>query len=300
MFDRFTEKARDVVHYARIEASLLGSSTIEPEHLLLSLLKADETLSDLLPAPVLRGEMLQLLQSSDRRGKQDLEIPLSHSAKRALAYGAEEAERLNHQQIVPAHLTLGLLRLEECAAADLLRQHGVDSASYRTFLRKEAPLPPTTAAEVIQAPLWVREAVTSLETIVGKTRKHLKRYADVYGETHISSKSWTRKQAMGHLVDVAAAHHIWFACALTQAKLVAGGYPHDDWVSGQKYEHFVWQELVDLWVSLNRQLIYVLAQIPEAKREMECRIGARDPIPLTELIARYVKHCGAITTEIMS
>lgn len=233
MFERYSEKARDAIHHARNEASFLGSPLIEPEHLLLSLLKADETLADLLQATVIRNEMLQLLRSSDPLAKEDVEIPFSHSAKRALAYGAEEAERLNHNQIGTAHLTLGLLRLEECWTTDLLRQQGVDSHHYRALLLKETAPPPTIAAEVIRSPLWIREAVTALETITEKTRKHLKRYAEVYGETRIATKPWTRKQAVGHLVEFGAAHHIWFACALTQAKLVVNDHPQDDWVSAQ-------------------------------------------------------------------
>jgi hypothetical protein len=105
---------------------------------------------------------------------------------------------------------------------------------------------------------------------------------------------------LGHLVDSAAAHHIWFASALTQTKLVVSGYPQDDWVSAQKYGNYVWQEIVDLWASLNLLLIHVLTQIPEAKREMACRIGLEDPIPLAELIDRYVKHCEGVAASILA
>jgi Uma2 family endonuclease len=53
------------------------------------------------------------------------DLPLSHEAKRALAYGAEEGERLQHKQIGTEHLLLGLLREEKCFAAQLLREQGV-------------------------------------------------------------------------------------------------------------------------------------------------------------------------------
>jgi hypothetical protein len=295
IFERYTERARSAIFLARNEAGVLGSSSIEPEHLLLGLLKEDETLLHLLPEPVLRSEMLQLLQRCDRRTAESFEIPLSGLSKRALAYGAEEAERLGHKQIGPAHLTLGLLRLEGCPATDLLRQHGIESGTYRA---KVGPQP--VLAEPIQAPPWLRDKVAALEKIVGQTRKHLKRYADVYGEQRISWKPWSCKQALGHLVDSAVAHHIWFACALTQTKLVVNGYPRDESVSAQKYGNYVLQEIVDLWVSLNLLLIHVLAQIPEAKREMECRIGSDEPIPLSALVDRYVKHCEVIAASIVA
>jgi hypothetical protein len=47
-------------------------------------------------------------------------------------------------------------------------------------------------------------------------------------------------------------------------------------------------------------LIHALAQIPEAKREMQCRIGSDGPIPLSTLIERYVKHCEVIAASIVS
>jgi hypothetical protein len=300
IFERYTEEARTAIFLARNEAGVLGSSVIEPEHLLLGLLKEDETLLYLLPEPVLRNEMLQLLQRCDRKAAESFDIPLSVLSKRALAYGAEEAERLDHKMIGPAHLTLGLLRLEGCPATDLLRQHGLESGSYRALLRKATAPPQSVLAETIQVAPWLRDTVAAIEKIVGQTRKHLKRYADVYGEQRISWKPWTRKQALGHLVDSAAAHHIWFACALTQTKLVVSAYPQDDWVSAQKYGNYVWQEIVDLWVSLNLLLIHVLAQIPDAKREMDCRIGLEDPIPLAELIDRYVKHCEETAASILA
>ena len=41
MFERYTEKARRVIFFARYEASMFGSSYIETEHVLLGLLRED-------------------------------------------------------------------------------------------------------------------------------------------------------------------------------------------------------------------------------------------------------------------
>ena len=111
---------------------------------------------------------------------------------------------------------------------------------------------------------------------------------------------WKRKEALGHLVDWAAIHQVWFACALTEPKLVAAGYPQDDWVSAQQYGDYRWQEIVDLWVSLNRLLIHVLAQIPEDKLNLSCRIGFEEPIPLSKLIERYVEYCEDMVGQMLA
>jgi ATP-dependent Clp protease ATP-binding subunit ClpC len=46
MFERYTEKARRCVFFSRHEACQFGSSCIEPEHLLLGLLREDKALAN--------------------------------------------------------------------------------------------------------------------------------------------------------------------------------------------------------------------------------------------------------------
>jgi ATP-dependent Clp protease ATP-binding subunit ClpC len=48
-----------------------------------------------------------------------------------LAYGAEEAERLNHKHIGTEHLLLGLLREEKCFAAEILHERGLRLSQVR-------------------------------------------------------------------------------------------------------------------------------------------------------------------------
>jgi hypothetical protein len=303
MFERYTDKARGALFLARYEASILGSSLIEAEHLLLGLLKEDKILLGVLRDDVAEAIRAEIEHSSPRGDQRvpAIDLPFSVESKRALAYSAEEAVRLGHGLIDCPHLTLGLLRVDGCMAANLLRVRGIQSVAYRSMVggRPAAPLQPT--APLRPAAPWLEDTIATLENLVGRTRKHLKRYADVYGEQRSQTdKPWTRKQALGHLVDWAAAHHVWIARALTEPKLSASGYPPDSWVSAQKYENYVWQEIVDLWAALNMLLIHVLAQIPEAKLGLECRIGSEEPVPLSKLIERYVEHCEGVVVSILA
>ncbi len=45
MFERYTEKARRVIFFARYEASQFGAQAIEPEHILLGLMREDKVLT---------------------------------------------------------------------------------------------------------------------------------------------------------------------------------------------------------------------------------------------------------------
>jgi Clp amino terminal domain, pathogenicity island component len=310
MFDRFTERARQVIFFARYEAGSLGSNVIDTEHLLLGLVRQDKVLALQLPSgagEAIRSRIEQLLPHPKPPISKAIDMPLSFASKRVLAYAAEEAERLTDESIDSGHLVLGLLRENECLAATMLHEFGLDLDNCREIIGKVVPMEaPKPIAELTlperdpAAAPSLRETISALEQLVGQTRRHLKRYLDVYGEQRLKRKPWTRKEALGHLVDWAVIHQVWLARALTEPRLVAVEYPVDDWVLAQQYGKCVWQEIVDLWVSLNGLLIHVLAQIPEEKLGLECRIGIREPIPLSKLIERYLEHCQDIVGQILA
>ena len=67
-----------------------------------------------------------------------VDLPLSHECKRVLAYGAEEAERLNHKHIGTEHLLLGLLREEKCFAAEILHERGLRLSQVREEIQRSS------------------------------------------------------------------------------------------------------------------------------------------------------------------
>ena len=98
MFERYTERARRVIFFARYEASQLGSGAIETEHLLLGLIREGKGLTSRLFA---KGHLSMDQIRKDVEGRSpyrekvstSLEIPLSTESKRVLGHAAEEAER---------------------------------------------------------------------------------------------------------------------------------------------------------------------------------------------------------------
>ena len=136
MFERYTEKARRVIFFARYEASRYGSPYIETEHLLLGILRECHDLVKLSPEGSAESIRKQIDDHATlRQGvSTSVDLPLSNESKRVLAYGAEEAERLAHRHIGSEHLLLGLLREHRCFAAEVLRQHGMDLGQVRARL----------------------------------------------------------------------------------------------------------------------------------------------------------------------
>ena len=140
MFERYTEKARRVIFFARYEASQFGSPYIETEHLLLGLLREDKTLANrfLRSHAAVESIRKQIEGHTTIREKvsTSVDLPLSHECKRVLAYGAEEAERLSHKHIGTEHLLLGLLREEKCFAAEILHERGLRLSTIREELQR--------------------------------------------------------------------------------------------------------------------------------------------------------------------
>jgi hypothetical protein len=140
MFERYTEKARRVVFFARFEASQYGSPYIETEHLLLGLLREDPALVKrfLGPANVaadIRAEIESLITRHERIST-SVEVPLTNECKMALNLAGEESERLAQRHIGTEHLLLGMLRVEGSLAAKLLRKRGLNPEAIREQLAK--------------------------------------------------------------------------------------------------------------------------------------------------------------------
>jgi ATP-dependent Clp protease ATP-binding subunit ClpC len=145
MFERYTEKARRVIFFARYEASQLGSPYIETEHLLLGLLREDKALANrfLRSRASLESVRKQIEGNTVTREKvsTSVDLPLSNESKRVLAYASEEAERLANQHIGTEHLLLGLLREEKCFAAQILVERGLGLSQVREDLGRKAHEP---------------------------------------------------------------------------------------------------------------------------------------------------------------
>ncbi len=60
--------------------------------------------------------------------------------------------------------------------------------------------------------------------------EHIEAYSVEYSEQRLKRKPWSRKEALGNLVDWGTTYQHWLARALTEAILVVPEYPQDDWV----------------------------------------------------------------------
>ena len=143
MFERYTEKARRAIFFARHEASNFGSPFIETEHLLLGLLHEDQALTKRLldSHASIASIRSQIEQHTPAREKisTPADLPLTQECRRVLTYAAEEANLLKHDYIGTEHLVLGLLREDKSFAAKILTGHGTNLKAMRKELSHTVP-----------------------------------------------------------------------------------------------------------------------------------------------------------------
>jgi len=135
VFERFTERARQVVVLAQDEARALSHNYIGTEHLLLGLLREEEGLA----ARVLESLGIELEAVRSRvenivgRGEAVTtgQIPFTPNAKKTLELSLREALGLGHNYIGTEHVLLGLARANEGVARQILDESDVDAERIR-------------------------------------------------------------------------------------------------------------------------------------------------------------------------
>jgi uncharacterized protein YbbC (DUF1343 family) len=147
MFERYTEKARRVIFFARYEASQAGKTMIEPEHLLLGIMREDPGLMSHFSD---NGDMSKSIREVIKKRSTppaakistSVELPLAPELKRILGYSHEESDSLQHSHIGTEHLLLGILREKGTLAAQVLLEHGLDLETLRGGIStKRRPAP---------------------------------------------------------------------------------------------------------------------------------------------------------------
>jgi ATP-dependent Clp protease ATP-binding subunit ClpC len=130
MFEKFTERARQVIVLAQEEARMLNHNHIGTEHLLLGLIHEGQGVA---------ARALESLGISLEDARQNVEeiigrgqetpsghIPFTPRAKKVLELSLRESQHLGHDYIGTEHILLGLIREGEGVAAQVLVTLGAD------------------------------------------------------------------------------------------------------------------------------------------------------------------------------
>lgn len=112
-----------------------------------------------------------------------------------------------------------------------------------------------------------------------------------------SPGKWSKKEILGHLCDSAVNNLSRFVRAhFEEQPFKITPYAQDDWVRINHYNEMETGELLDYWVSLNKQIVQIISNIPEEKLAVQIELGdaafreGESEKNLLWLIEDYVVH----------
>jgi ATP-dependent Clp protease ATP-binding subunit ClpC len=178
VFERFSERARQVVVMAQEEARALRHNYIGTEHLLLGLLREDsgvaaQVLESLgVTVEEVRAQVAEIVGEGDEVTTG--QIPFTPRAKKVLELSLREALSLGHNYIGTEHLLLGLARENDGVAARILLDFGANAETI--WHRVTAVLASERGCEAVAA--GQRHVASSTAVIRRMPRRVPRRVAD--------------------------------------------------------------------------------------------------------------------------
>jgi hypothetical protein len=105
-----------------------------------------------------------------------------------------------------------------------------------------------------------------------------------------SPVKWSPKEELGHLLDSAANNHQRIVRTQLEDEPKMPGYDGNAWVELHKYQRRNWQEMIDLWRNLNRQLLAAAEAVSDAAWLQTCTIADSQPLTLKFVFEDYIDH----------
>ena len=173
VFERFSERTRQVIVFAQEESRTLRHDYIGTEHLLLGLLREEEGLAaqvleslDITVARV-RARVVRTVGSGTRVTSG--QIPFTPRAKKVLELGLTEALSLDHDYIGTEHILLGLVRDSDSVAARILLEFDANSERIRSEVTRVLSAP--RALSHLRGPAAPLELAADSSIQVGPTER---------------------------------------------------------------------------------------------------------------------------------
>lgn len=143
MWQRFTERARKVVFYAQEEAQRIGDGYVSTEHLLLGLIREEDTTAGeaLRAVGVDRQRLREAIEAQQPKPEpgRTSDMTLTPRAKRVIDLAYDEARTLSHNYIGTEHLLLGIVREGDGLGGRILSEMGVELKGLRTVVGQLSP-----------------------------------------------------------------------------------------------------------------------------------------------------------------
>ncbi len=134
------------------------------------------------------------------------------------------------------------------------------------------------------------QALTLLRDLLQRVPVRLEKLSNDTVESKPTPSTWSPKEELGHLLDSAANNHQRIVRAQLEENPAMPGYEQNRWVAVHAYQHRDWNELIELWQALNRQLLAAAEAVPDSSWSRTLTVAGSEPLTLQFVFEDYVVH----------
>lgn len=133
----------------------------------------------------------------------------------------------------------------------------------------------------------MQSIIKELENIIADYTPQLKQLSEEDFSSKPSPAKWSGKEYLGHLIDSAQNNIRRFVMAGYEDKPFIV-YQQEKWVAAADYQNYPLNDLIELWVLINKQLVIILKKMPETNYDRE--VQTQELHSVKWLAADYNKH----------
>jgi hypothetical protein len=134
------------------------------------------------------------------------------------------------------------------------------------------------------------QAIKQLRSLINEIPPRLNKLPRSQAELKPSPSKWSPKEELGHLLDSAANNHQRIVRTQLEDQPKMPDYDGNAWVKLHGYQDRNWQEMIELWRLLNRQLLAAAEAVPHPAWSRTCTIADSMPLTLKFVFEDYIEH----------
>ncbi|WP_109435421.1 DinB family protein [Aquimarina sp. AU119] len=147
----------------------------------------------------------------------------------------------------------------------------------------------------------MQDMILKLEDLVYKTSKTILEFGEDVVSYKISEIKWSKKEILGHLIDSAIHNLQRFTEVQFEPKpYIVRKYNQNDLVKVNRYQECTIENIVELWGTLNKQIIFVIKNLSTEELNYKIDIEEDDLKTLDWLIVDYVEHIQHHSKQILN
>jgi hypothetical protein len=137
----------------------------------------------------------------------------------------------------------------------------------------------------------MQSTIDQLDLWVSTVQEEFRQMSEIEVSQRPAPQKWSKKEILGHLCDSAINNLERFVrIQYNKEPLILTPYDQVQWVKIQGYQELPIDEVLNLWVSLNKKIINVVKNIPNENLALKCGFEGNELVTLQWLIQDYMEH----------